>query len=179
MFKKLFSLSIIVLMLLSVIGFASAATLTTYYPTSGGDRYTGDDIKISILASNENDRLYSFKSKPTMFVGTTTYNTDDERNPVWAVLLGLVRTDNWQKGQVNQVNIPSEYTNKSIYVILSDGSSTFFNYHTYFRLNNWDGSNFNVTYWDRGYARHPHVGAVYKSYYYYAMNGEDLFINSK
>jgi hypothetical protein len=176
MFKKVCSLIIILLIVLSVIGFASAATLTTYYPTRGEDRYSGDDIEISILASDENDRTYTFKYKPMMIVGGTEYYTNDK---LWHVRPYAVRTDNWQQGQVNKVNIPAEYIHKSIYVIIQDGSFTLSYIETVLRLNNWDGSNFNVTYWDRGFGKRPHVGAVYKSYYYYAINGENLYINSK
>jgi hypothetical protein len=187
MFKKILSLIIITLMLLSIIGFASAGQLSMYYPATNN------------WMDNPNKYKYDPEPVQAVIVSTKTYGNCNDRgsmkfgDPIPSDLIiyygNFICSHPYNDGSYIHIGDKKTFlpgtslhyqlcNNKTIlYLLLVDGTLSAFQY-SLLRLNNYDGvSDVNVMYWDRGAHRCPHIEVFYKGKFYDGKNGDDITIN--
>jgi hypothetical protein len=194
MFKKLFSLIIIALMLLSVIGFASAGMLYMHYPDKNNNitnpnkyRYDHEPVEAAIAATKEDWRekfyWYDVYSKVNEY-GIRAYNlprSDIEiYHGVWDCLLvnyGDKNTFLPGTDYCYNLSVMKGSDKDKLTVALEDGT---WPSHQYAWLKIWNYQpkyDVYVTYWDRGATRNPHIEVTYKGKFYDGKNGDDITIN--
>jgi hypothetical protein len=162
MFKKILSLSIIALMLLSVIGVANAGTITLQYPAdvssmSDNYRYSGDAVHTLLFVHNSTNIV---KSGRNGWFDRNGYLNISE----WKLFEGI----KWGNGfYVNDeyktlpgysavYTIPDSYIGETIYGQFYDSTYGSLRY-TWLKISNYKNSNIRVSIWDRGWSRDPHV----------------------
>ncbi|MDR3222996.1 MAG: hypothetical protein LBT66_04565 [Methanobrevibacter sp.] len=184
---KILSLIIISLMVISVIGSVNALQLTANYPVyehKSHYRYIGDDVGIVVFYTDDNKikDKWLHLTVPNMLVGQLAnvlgaYTTVVGHKISYRDPESYDESAKWQKNTTNYIDFPQDAIGKSVYVFLRDASGTMGNYYIIMRLNNYDGSDFEINYYDRGYARYPHIDVKYQGKIYDGKDGNDLFIN--
>jgi hypothetical protein len=166
MFKKICSLILILLMVLSVVGVCSAGTITMQYPTlddisSNTDfyRYSGDSVMAGLFVCNDNNGKKTtgmgwwWKNEPNQLTEfdtgiRVTYGDDGE-------FYFVNNTDKRLPGYKVVYTIPDSNIGGTIYGEIYDCSYS--NAHTWLKISNYKDSNIIIHFWDRGWARDPHI----------------------
>jgi hypothetical protein len=182
MFKKICSLIIIALMLLSVIGVCSAGTVTMQYPTlddisSNTDfyRYSGDKVYTSLFVSNntngKKNSNYGWKfpinTQGTLFDGRYLYYPN--YNPPTYDIHNYYEIKRLP-GYSAVYTIPDSYIGGTIYGQIWDGSYIS-GESTWLKISNYKDSNIIIHFWDRGCVNDPHIDVRVNGVITGAQNG--------
>jgi hypothetical protein len=168
MFKKICSLIIIALMVLSVIGVCSAGTVTLRYPASkpivNDYRYSGDAVYTLLFVHNSTELR---KDGPCGWWDRTGHLNISK----YILFEGYQLSNNFRvnkdykrlPGYSTTYTIPNSYIGETIYAQFWDGTWGSSRY-TFLKISNYKDSNIRINFWDRGVDRDPHV---------------DVYINTK
>jgi len=148
---KIFSLIIIAILAISAIGSVSASTLTLNYPNSkpspNGYRWTGDSVLVDDVKTQVDSQVIA--------------NTHGSRTKGFYKQYDL---SNYAKDPLRGHDIQLRFT---------DGTALSAQL-TYLYINNYNGGDVYVNFWDRGTWRYPHIDVTYNGQYKDGGNGNNV-----
>jgi hypothetical protein len=180
MFKKILSLIIIALMLLSVIGFSSAGQVRISYPKTEPNgnvyRYTTDEVYDAAVYYPNDSLIETWADYEKAYInglGINAHVLIGRYNPANSYL--YYNNDKVSPGDIDRVNTDVAVGQTLLFWFWGDHTWTG---SAFLEIRNYDGSDFYIYVWDRGYARDPHINVIYKGVQYDGKDGDDLKINA-